>query len=97
MKCLVKKGFFFVRECGAETNTTCAGCRIPVCKRHLNGNVCKECSRKGRTYDDHYDHHQNDHHHNDDYNRQDEDEFAAAAAASEIISSDSDDADFFDS
>ena len=92
MKCKAKKGFFFVRECGVETSVKCSGCGIPVCKKHLNGYACKECSRN-----DSYDPYQDEHHHDNDYNRQDEDEFAAAAAASEIISTDSDDADFFDS
>ena len=95
MKCKAKKGFFFVRECGAETSVTCRGCGFPVCKKHLKGSFCKECAHSSADpfHDDHHHHHDN----NQDYNRHDEEEFAAASTASDTISNDSDDTDFFDS
>ena len=54
--CLVKTGFFVLRQCKAKASTRCVTCQRPICSAHMlsDNKICTECF--DHTPDDH-DHH----------------------------------------
>ena len=47
-KCIVRRGFLTLRDCGEQAATNCATCKRPACPKHLSASsgftVCLECA-----------------------------------------------------
>ena len=45
VNCLVKTGFFVLRQCNAKASMRCATCKRPICTKHmvLERKICTEC------------------------------------------------------
>lgn len=51
--CLVRKGFFALRPCGARAVAACSNCGRPVCRRHLTADSrCVECGVDSHDHDE---------------------------------------------
>ena len=53
--CLIRRGFFVLRDCGVAAASTCSACHRPVCEEHMKSTgTCVECHGKSVEVDDYH-------------------------------------------